>query len=262
MSAAPTGVPVQMAPVQTAAPPTQPGEQQSAGAVDRTEFDSLKGMVEQIATSVQEISAKVSELAGDSDESDDENNLPPGENSDPAANSELANLPRAASERITAMGAELRQANERIATMQANERAKTFNDMAKGRHEGLSGKRWFGETKGHVDMLEALTQQFGENHPRVKAYITQQEAVAAAIDTSKIFGETGSHQELPITQTQPKTALDLLNDLANAKVEASGGKLTYARAYAEVSKANPDLVRQYNEEHIQINTALAAQNGR
>ena len=123
---------------------------------------------------------------------------------------------------------------EQIAAMQTDARKQRFTAMARGTADGQPNHRWFGETAQHVSVLETFAQTFGEDAPQFKAYVEQQQAIAAQIATSAAFRELGSDAGGRVETNEEK-----LDRMATAR--ASEKQITVAQAYNEVLDENPAL---------------------
>ncbi len=134
------------------------------------------------------------------------------------------------------------QMAERVATIEKNNRSQRFLSEVEGRSPA-SAIKWFGETAGHVEMLDKLAVAFGEDSAEVKHYIDINRAHATSL-SEKI---STPPQGRSAVGAGPDSALGKVNAMAEAKRTANP-KLSMAESVTEVALANPELYRQYTEE--------------
>jgi len=129
---------------------------------------------------------------------------------------------------------------KRVALMEKKDRDTRFGSLAKD---------WSGEKSFHLDMLEhlATSERDGEQSPRFKAYVTQQNAVAEQLRQSGLFKEIGSSGP---AEGSAEAAIQAKADA----IRTANPKLTKEQAWDQAWTANPDLQSQYrNEERISNN---------
>ena len=158
----------------------------------------------------------------------------------PPAPDNTAAIERAQAE-AEAAKKEAADAKAEIEKLKKDARTARFNTLAKD---------WPGEPAKHVAMLEVLatSQEGGEESATFKDYVTQQNAIAEQVRTSKLFEEVGSSQ--PVEGS------------ISAKVEADIKKrmdadpnLTYEVAFDQVRASLPVAQRQEydNEQRRSVN---------
>ena len=93
-----------------------------------------------------------------------------------------------------------------------------------------------------MEVLNTFAQTFGEDSPQFKAYVTQQQAVAAQIATSAAFQELGSD-----ASGRPESAWAQIERKAS-ELRAAEPALSIEQATAKVMEREPALYRQYQAE--------------
>lgn len=135
-----------------------------------------------------------------------------------------------------------KQLAEQITKMQTDARTQRFTALIRGTGDSAHPHRWFGEVAQHVTVLESFAQAFGEDSPQFKAYVTQQQAVAAQIATSDAFRELGSD-----ASGRPESAWTQIERKAS-ELRAADPDLSIEQATAKALEQNPSLYRQYQAE--------------
>ena len=135
-----------------------------------------------------------------------------------------------------------KQLAEQMAAMQADARTQRYTALIRGLGDSAHPHRWFGEVANHVEVLNTFAQTFGEDSPQFKAYVTQQQAVAAQIATSEAFRELGSD-----ASGRPESAWAQIERKAS-ELRAAEPALSIEQATAKVMEREPALYRQYQAE--------------
>ena len=135
-----------------------------------------------------------------------------------------------------------KQLAEQMAAMQADARTQRYTALIRGLGDSAHPHRWFGEVANHVEVLNTFAQTFGEDSPQFKAYVTQQQAVAAQIATSEAFRELGSD-----ASGRPESAWAQIERKAS-ELRAAEPTLSIEQATAKALEQNPALYRQYQAE--------------
>ncbi|MFA9205020.1 MAG: phage protease [Bacteroidia bacterium] len=138
---------------------------------------------------------------------------------------------KTASEAAQAQSTALTEEVRRIASERQAER---FTALIKN-----DGSRWFGEQPQHLSVLGVLAQTYGEDSAEFKAYIAQQQGIAAALRTSAAFNETGGDGG-----GRSEGASEKLDRLARER--AAKDSIDYGDALAKVANENPDLYEQHS----------------
>jgi hypothetical protein len=162
--------------------------------------------------------------------------------------SQIAELQEAktASDSVAATRAtELKQANDRLASMELDAQMKRFTDVVMGRSGAGDGARFIGDTQKHVEFMAKLSRAFGEDSDEVKHYISEQQAHSAQMRASGTFKSLGS--ELGGDFDSDSASAEL-SKRASKLVEDSAGKLDYSDAITRVASDDPDLYRRYRSE--------------
>lgn len=120
-------------------------------------------------------------------------------------------------------------AQEAVATLQREARAKRFQELARG---------WQGETAAHLTILEAL----GEGSEAFSAYKVLMSALSEQIEQGALFEELGSNPK-----TMTGNAAEQL-ERETQKLLASDTALTYTEAMEQAAKRNPQLFADYLRE--------------
>jgi hypothetical protein len=144
--------------------------------------------------------------------------------------SENATL-KTASESATAQSTQLA---EQVSRMAAERQQERFTALIKN-----DGARWFGETPQHLTVLGTLAQTYGEDSAEFKAYIAQQQGVAAMLRTSAAFQELGGDGG-----GKTENATEKLNRMASER--ASKDSISYGDAMARIAAENPALYAQHS----------------
>lgn len=141
---------------------------------------------------------------------------------------------------LTTENAALKQAGE-AAQAQSTALAEQVQKIAQERQQERfgaliknNGQRWFGEDAQHLSVLGVLAQTYGEEAPEFKAYIAQQQGIAAALRASKAFEEQGSDGAGRTETTDEK--LDRL-----ARERAKAQSISVPQAYTELLDEDPTL---------------------
>ena len=135
-----------------------------------------------------------------------------------------------------------KQLAEQMAAMQADARTQRYTALIRGLGDSAHPHRWFGEVANHVEVLNTFAQTFGEDSPQFKAYVTQQQAVAAQIATSAAFQELGSD-----ASGRPESAWAQIERKAS-ELRTAEPALSIEQATAKVMEREPALYRQYQAE--------------
>ena len=135
-----------------------------------------------------------------------------------------------------------KQLAEQITKMQTDARTRRFTALVHGTDDSAHSHRWFGEVASHVEVLQSFAQAFGEDSAQFKAYVTQQQAVAAQIATSDAFRELGSD-----ASGRPESAWTQIERKAS-ELRAADPALSIEQATAKALEQNPSLYRQYQAE--------------
>lgn len=124
---------------------------------------------------------------------------------------------------------QLVKANETIETMQFNERIQRFTALTAG---------WVGDPKTNIQTTELWAQNFGEDSEQFKAFIQNNNAIAAQAKQSNLFGELGSS-----AQAQSDNVSERIDALISRKMSDRG--IDKGEATALVFRENPDLYRAH-----------------
>lgn len=143
-----------------------------------------------------------------------------------AENATLKTASEAAQTQSTQLAEEVR----RIASERQQERFTS--------HIQNNGARWFGEQPQHLSVLGVLAQTYGEDSAEFKAYIAQQQGIAAALRTSNAFNEQGGDGGGRTEDASAK--LDRM-----ARERAAKDSVDYVEALSRVANENPDLYAQH-----------------
>lgn len=156
---------------------------------------------------------------------------------------------KTATETIEAQGAQLKSAGEAIAKMEASARTQRLLTLMRGEEDS---PRWFGEAGQHLAMLELLAKTYGEDSAELKAYVTQQRALAEQLHTSALFQEIGGSGDGATGGAWQKVQAEA------KKLTERDPKLTQEQAIARVLDEQPQLYAEYRAEE----RASPRQNGR
>lgn len=126
----------------------------------------------------------------------------------------------------------LDSATGRIAAMESENLERRMAEISDG---------WVGDKKNHLIVLKSFAESFGEDSDTFKAYVTQQNAVAAQLTQSGIFDESGSD-----SSETSESAYDKAKKLAEVKMEKTG--VDYGQALSSVFQDNPGLYTEYAQE--------------
>lgn len=133
-----------------------------------------------------------------------------------------------AAEALAASEKEAREeATTRLAEITATTRSERFADIIAGRGGENDGARWVGEAEKHLNLLNKLSEQFGEDNELVTDYIEQQNAVAAQAAENKLFATVGAG--VPAASS-PEGRLEALTKAQMASEPA----LSFSEAQAKV----------------------------
>jgi hypothetical protein len=153
----------------------------------------------------------------------------------PQAFSELQARVEAAENSAKEKDGQLVKANERIAGLERDARAKRFSETAKD---------WVGDRAAHLDMLEFLfsSDEKGEEGDRFKKYKEQQTAAAEQLKKGDLFKEIGSNQPAEGSATAKIQA-------SAQKFREADPKLTSEMAFDKAWSEAPNALRdQYRDE--------------
>lgn len=142
----------------------------------------------------------------------------------------------------TATEEQLKAANERIGTLEADRRRQRFTDIVRGRSEGSDGAAWVGDVQRNVESLERLAQVFGEDSDEFKAEVTFRSELATTSKASGIFKPLGS-PEGGVTGDGP---IEELDRRAKELIAAEPG-LSRSDAVSRVFREDNDLYFRYNK---------------
>lgn len=165
--------------------------------------------------------------------------------------SQMAEL-RAAREADQATITTLREANDtersaRLATEQAS-RSQRYSDMALGRGGEDDGRRWLGEPRIHVNMLEMLrsASEQGEDSETFKDYVALQRSIAAQTQANGMgaFREVGRGGEGNGAANAGDQALTMATKLASEE------KIPLVEAQARIAREHPELMDRNRREVI------------
>ena len=145
---------------------------------------------------------------------------------------ETASRVEAAEKRADTAEEQVKTLSERVSSMETQARRQRFTDLVAGRSK--DGSAWFGDADKHVELLETLAAQFGEESDQVTSYTEQQQGIAQQLKSSKLFTEIGSSQS---GETDVDTRVTAL---AEEKRKANPS-LSREQAEAQVYSENPDL---------------------
>lgn len=152
----------------------------------------------------------------------------------PQAFSELQTRVEAAENAAKEKDALLVKANERIASLEQDTRAKRFGELSKD---------WVGDNKVHVATLEHFSQlEGGEESDMFKNYVTTQNATAEQLKKAGLFAEIGSSAPVEGSATAQI-------DKRVKELRTANPKLSEAEAFTEAwGEASPDVKRMFREE--------------
>ena len=121
----------------------------------------------------------------------------------------------------------------------ANRHAR-FVDLVAGHGGSNDGAPWAGDATKHVEFLEKLAEQFGEDNEIVTNYSEQQTAIAAQLAQSDAFKEIGTSAGRGPTDPEKK-----LEEMAKSLQKAEPN-LSFSEAYDKVLRT-PEGVRLYEQ---------------
>ncbi len=119
-----------------------------------------------------------------------------------------------------------------------------------GRGGESDGLRFFGDVEAHVNLLMSLSKAFGEDSAEVKAYIEQQQKVAAAMNESALLETVGHGREPKVGATAYEQFMLLVQDERELAAKA-GDPIAEADAIERAARKNPRLYNQYTRESAQ-----------
>jgi hypothetical protein len=106
----------------------------------------------------------------------------------------------------------------------------------------IGGVRWFGDPAEHLEHLEKLAKEFGENSKEVDQYINDQRELARTGVHPNPYPAIG-HVGNPIASAG--TPAGKLDARARKLMTESGGTLNYGEALSRACAENPELYEQH-----------------
>lgn len=131
--------------------------------------------------------------------------------------------------------AALAAAQDRLAAMEAAAQRARFTDLVFGRGDAGDGRRWLGESAGHVEFLTQLAGAFGEDSDAVRHYVALNRAHAEQAAAGGLFAELGRD-----TSGGTATADGQLWALAD-QLRQADPTLPAEQAYRRAADQRPDL---------------------
>lgn len=127
------------------------------------------------------------------------------------------------------------KANEAIEQMQFAARVQRFSEMT---------KEWVGDQMTNIQTAELWAQNFGEDSKEFKAFIQNNDAIAAQAKQSNLFKELGSS-----APAQSDNVIERINGLISRKMSEAG--IDRSAATERVFTENPELYYQYSRQTVQ-----------
>lgn len=149
-------------------------------------------------------------------------------------------------EELALMTARAEEAEAKAGTSEEVAERLRAEAAAREQRERLSAlaEKFEGDRAAKVSFMQRLAAQFGEDSEELRAYVADQDALAAQVAGGKLFAEAGSGRSGD--DAQPKSALEEINRLAAEK--AAADKLSFSEAFVAVVNANPALYERHLAE--------------